>query len=114
MKTSSPHRAGAMPYAEAAECLKVIAHPHRLEMIELMLQAPRSVGMLAERCGIRENVASQHLNLMKRCGFLTARKVGRVVIYDVVEPHLAELLDCMRRRFARPLGAASRRKINGR
>ena len=35
--------------AEAAECLKTLAHPHRLRMLQLLLQGRYAVGELAER-----------------------------------------------------------------
>ena len=58
---------------EAAECLRTIAHPHRLRMIQLMLQGEHTVGELAESCGIASHVASEHLMLMRRCGLLRKR-----------------------------------------
>lgn len=85
---------------EAAECLKALAHPQRLKIIQLLLAAEHTVGELAEACGMASHMMSEHLRLMQRCGFLDQDKRGRQVYYRVIEPHLAELLDCMRRRFA--------------
>lgn len=84
---------------EAAECLRTIAHPHRLRMIQLMLQGEHTVGELAESCGIASHVASEHLMLMRRCGLLQAEQRGRRVYYRVVEPHLADVVKCIERRF---------------
>ncbi len=36
--------------AEAAECLRTLAHPHRLRMIQMLLQGDYTVGDLAEAC----------------------------------------------------------------
>jgi ArsR family transcriptional regulator, zinc-responsive transcriptional repressor len=36
--------------AEAAECLKTLAHPHRLRMVQMLLQGRYSVGELSEAC----------------------------------------------------------------
>ncbi len=38
--------------AQAAECLKTLAHPHRLRMVQMLLQGRYTVGELAEACGI--------------------------------------------------------------
>jgi DNA-binding transcriptional ArsR family regulator len=44
-------------------------------------------------------MASEHLRLMQRCGFLTSEKEGRKVYYQVVEPHLKSILKCIEDRF---------------
>lgn len=84
---------------EAAECLKVLAHPVRLRFVQLLLTETLTVGELAESCDIPQNVASEHLRLMQRCGFLEGRRDGRKVFYRVVEPHLEEILGCIESRF---------------
>ncbi len=83
----------------AAECLRVLAHPHRLRMIQMLLQGTFSVGRLAERCEISSPMASEHLRLMQRCGFLTCRKEGRTAYYEVAEAHLERILRCIEDRF---------------
>jgi DNA-binding transcriptional ArsR family regulator len=83
----------------AAECLKILAHPHRLRMIQMLLQGDFTVGELAEACQIPSPMASEHLRLMQRCGFLTSQKEGRKVFYRVAESHLANFLACIEDRF---------------
>lgn len=85
--------------ADAAECLKTLAHPHRLRMVQLLLQGQYTVGELAEACQIPSHMASEHLRLMQRCGFLKAEKQGRFVYYSVAEPHLANIMSCIESRF---------------
>jgi DNA-binding transcriptional ArsR family regulator len=84
---------------QAAECLKVLAHPQRLKLLSLLLQEKRPVGDLARLCALAPHVTSEHLKLLERCGFLSGSRVGRQVFYEVIEPHVAELLACMERRF---------------
>jgi DNA-binding transcriptional ArsR family regulator len=84
---------------EAAECLRALAHPHRLRMVQMLLQGDFSVGELAEACGLPSAMASEHLRLMQRCGFLTSEKDGRQVFYRVAEPHLKNILGCIEARF---------------
>lgn len=87
-------------FAQAAECLGVLAHKDRLKLIDILLSGQHSVGELAELCEIPQSVTSDHLRLMQRCGFLTSSRNGRFVYYEVVEPHLKEILHCIRKRFA--------------
>jgi DNA-binding transcriptional ArsR family regulator len=89
----------------AAECLKTLAHPQRLRIVQLLLAGRYTVGELAVACGIPSHVASQHLRLMQRCGFLELQKEGRRAYYRIVEPHLAQIMSCIEERFGRrPLG----------
>ena len=86
---------------EAAECLKTLAHPHRLRMVQLLLRGRYTVGDLAEACGIASHMASEHLRLMQRCGLLSCEKDGRKAYYAVAEPHLESLMACIEARFGR-------------
>lgn len=84
---------------QAAECLKTLAHPVRLRMVQLLLHGRYTVGELAEDCGVPDNVASEHLRLMQRCGFFTSEREGRKVYYQVAEPHLENIMNCIESRF---------------
>jgi len=84
---------------QAAECLKTLAHPHRLRMVQMLLQGRYTVGELAEACGIPSHMASEHLRLMQRCGFMTSQKDGRKAYYQIAEPHLANIMACIEARF---------------
>jgi hypothetical protein len=44
-------------------------------------------------------MASEHLRLMQRCGFLTGDKEGRKVYYRVAEPHWTRVSKCIEDRF---------------
>jgi DNA-binding transcriptional ArsR family regulator len=84
---------------QASECLKTIAHPHRLRMIQMLLRGRYTVGELAEACEIPSHMASEHLRLMQRCGLLTAEKDGRKAYYQIAEPHLGNIMTCVEARF---------------
>ncbi len=83
----------------AAECLRTLAHPHRLRMVQMLLQGPFTVGELAAACDIPSHMASEHLRLMQRSGFLAPRREGKFVYYEIAEPHLANILRCVEARF---------------
>lgn len=84
---------------QAAECLKILAHPHRLRIVELLLQRRYTVGELAEVCAIPSHMASGHLKLMERCGLLSHEREGRSVYYRVAESCLKDIIACIRKRF---------------
>jgi DNA-binding transcriptional ArsR family regulator len=102
MKTETTKTPKLIPLdnlAQAAECLKTLAHPHRLRMVQILLQGRYSVGELAKACGIPSHMASEHLRLMQRCGFLVNEKEGRNAYYQIVETHLASIMACIEARF---------------
>lgn len=84
---------------KAAECLRTIAHPCRLRIIEILLNEERSVGELAQACGIPSHMASEHLRLLKDRGLLDSRREGRRIFYWVAEPALASIMNCVGKKF---------------
>ena len=98
-KTRSLRLTNLDALAEAAECLRLLAHPHRLRMIQMLLQGEYSVGELAEACSIPSNMASEHLRLLQHAGLLSSEKRGRSVYYAVAEPQLAGIVACVESRF---------------
>lgn len=84
---------------QAAECLRVLAHRHRLRMVQMLLAGSYTVSELAEACELPTAMASEHLRLMQRCGFLGSEKDGRKVYYSVIEPHLQNIMQCIEARF---------------
>lgn len=84
----------------AAECLRILAHPHRLQIVQLLLGGSRyTVGEIAEACELNQPTTSDHLRLMQRCGFLTSQREGRTVYYEIAEPHLQDIMNCIQARF---------------
>ncbi|QDV29223.1 Biofilm growth-associated repressor [Planctopirus ephydatiae] len=79
-----------------AERLRILAHPHRLRMVEMLLAGKYSVGELAESCSIPSHMASEHLRLMQHCGLLGSEKEGRYTYYRIAEPNLQRLLSCLK------------------
>ena len=98
-KTKQPRLTPLPELEQAAECLKILAHPHRLRIVQMLLRGRYTVGELAEACGIPSHMASEHLRLMQRCGFLTSEKEGRKAFYEIAEPHLANIMQCVEARF---------------
>jgi DNA-binding transcriptional ArsR family regulator len=85
--------------AEAAECLRTIAHPHRLRILQILTQSEHSVGELADACELPSAMMSEHLRLMQRCRLLDSRREGRNVYYFIVEPHVTAILQCLVKHF---------------
>ena len=96
--TTKP-RGHVRDFDEAAECLKTLAHPVRLRVVQMLLHGSFTVGELAEDSGVADNAMSDHLRLLQRCGFLTSQRDGRRVYYQIAESHLKQLMACIEGRF---------------
>ena len=83
----------------AAECLRTLAHPHRLRIVQMLLQGQFTVGELADACELPSAMASEHLRLMQRCGFLASDKEGRRVYYRVTDPYLKRIINSIEAKF---------------
>jgi DNA-binding transcriptional ArsR family regulator len=99
MAKTKPRLIGLEKMEMAAECLRTIAHAHRLRMIQMLLESRYTVGELADACGIQSHMASEHLRLMKHCGLLAPEREGRKTYYRIAEPHLADIMGCVKARF---------------
>lgn len=84
---------------QAAQCLKSVAHPVRLRMLELLLEGEYTVGELAERCEIDQPAASAHLGQLRDRGLLYTERDGRRVYYRVAAPAISGIVSCMRTNF---------------
>lgn len=88
-------------FADAALCLKTLAHPHRLEIVDYLLKKGKaSVGEIASHLSLENNVASEHLTLMKDRGLIYSERASRNVYYFIKEPVLQHIMNCIKRKFS--------------
>lgn len=83
-------------YAQVEQLAKGMASAKRLELIELLCQAPKTVEVLAAQARISEKLASAHLRALRQANLVEAGKQGRHVIYRIASPQVAGLLVAMR------------------
>jgi DNA-binding transcriptional ArsR family regulator len=74
-----------------AQVAQAIANPHRLELLDLLVQAPRTVEQLAEASALSIANASQHLQRLKRAGLVTSERQGTSMRYRLADPAVARL-----------------------
>ena len=87
--------------ANAARCLRILAHPTRLLIIHLLGQGERSVKDLEGEVGASQSSVSQHLNLLKDKEILESRRVAQQVFYRLKNPRVLELTALTRELFCK-------------
>lgn len=80
-----------------AQVAHAIANPHRLELLDLLVQAPRSVEQLATAAALSVANASQHLQRLKRAGLVVGERHGTTIRYRLADPAVARLWTELRR-----------------
>jgi DNA-binding transcriptional ArsR family regulator len=80
-------------YRLKAEFFRVLGHPSRVRILELLRDGERSVGDLQDALGLDSSGTSQHLGAMRRQGLLENRRSGSNVFYRVKDPRLFQLLE---------------------
>jgi rhodanese-related sulfurtransferase/DNA-binding transcriptional ArsR family regulator len=96
MSTLACTRFRASVFEQFARIGKAIASPKRLELLDLLGQAARTVEVLAEEAGLSVANASQHLQVLRAAGLVEAEKQGLFVTYRIADPAVTELLDSIR------------------
>lgn len=84
-------------FEQFAQVAKALAHPNRLELLELLAQGERSVDALAGVAGLSVANTSRHLQQLRQTGLVAARKEGLYVFYRLAADDVIELLRGLRR-----------------
>ena len=90
-------------YDVKAGLFRVLGHPARVRIIEILRQGERSVGTLQAELGLESGATSQHLAALRRVGLVESRRVGTSVIYRAADDAVFALLDAGRALVTRHL-----------
>ncbi len=88
-------------YREESDILKALAHPVRLQIIELLLlgipEESCSVSSLQKELDIPQPTISQHLQTLKSHGIIDGNKMGVQVCYKVIDKRVAKILEILKK-----------------
>jgi len=84
-------------YDQFARVAKALASPHRIELVELLAQGPRTVEALSRIADMSLANSSAHLQVLRAAGLLEAIKEGLYVTYRLADPTVAELFLSIRK-----------------
>lgn len=89
----------------AADVLRTVAHPVRLQIIDLLERGEMTVSELCRRLGTPQPYTSLQLNLMKSKGILSSRREGNLVHYFIINPSVVKMIHCVRQQEQAANGA---------
>ena len=84
-------------FAEFAAVGKVLGNPKRLELLDLLSQAPRSVEDLAATASVGMSTCSAHLQTLREAGLVEPRREGKRIYYSLAGDDVAGLWEHLRR-----------------
>jgi ArsR family transcriptional regulator len=90
-------------YEVKANLFRVLGHPARVRILELLRDSERSVGTLQAELELDSGGTSQHLAALKRIGLVTSRREGTSVFYSVGDERVFDLLAAGREIITRRL-----------
>ncbi len=92
------------PFEIEANLLSTLAHPTRLEILEVLRDGEACVCHIQATLRQRQAYVSQQLMALRQAGLVTSRKEGLRVYYQLSDPHVLAVLDDVRSVAGLPAG----------
>ncbi len=84
-------------YQAKAEFFRMLGHPVRIRVLELLADGPTPVRQLLAAIEVEPSNLSQQLAVLRRSGIVTATRDGSTVVYALAGGDVAELMRAARR-----------------
>ncbi|MGW2716484.1 ArsR/SmtB family transcription factor [Streptomyces sp. NPDC001492] len=84
-------------YQAKAEFFRMLGHPVRIRVLELLQDGPTPVRDLLARIEVEPSGLSQQLAVLRRSGIVTSTREGSTVVYALAGGDVADLLKAARR-----------------
>jgi len=82
-----------------ADFFKALAHPLRIQILEVLSEGNRSVNEIQTRLGSEGSAVSQQLTVLRAKNIVYGTKDGNRVIYSLRDPMIIELLEVAKQIF---------------
>jgi DNA-binding transcriptional ArsR family regulator len=81
--------------AEAALFFSILGNEKRLAILATILDAEKSVGVIAADVNLSQSALSQHLAKLRRHGFVETRRDRQTIYYTCRCPFVVRIFDAM-------------------
>lgn len=94
--TPSPSRIDSTVIERASRVIRILGHPLRLRILEILEAGERNVTDLQDELAVTQAVISQQLAVLRSEAVVAPRRDGARVYYRIIEPKVSRILDCIR------------------
>ncbi|RKN04058.1 ArsR/SmtB family transcription factor [Streptomyces radicis] len=84
-------------YQAKAEFFRMLGHPVRIRVLELLQDGPKPVRELLTAIEVEPSSLSQQLAVLRRSGIVTSTREGATVVYALAGGDVADLMRAARR-----------------
>ncbi|MEV8529791.1 MULTISPECIES: metalloregulator ArsR/SmtB family transcription factor [unclassified Streptomyces] len=84
-------------YQAKAEFFRMLGHPVRIRVLELLQDGPMPVRDLLAQIEVEPSALSQQLAVLRRSGIVTSRRESSTVVYEIAGGDVADLMRAARR-----------------
>ena len=82
-------------YQTQTQLFKVLMHPTRLAILEILRDGEQCVCHMEAMFGLRQAHISQHLMVLREAGLVDDRRDGWNIFYRVIRPEIYVVMDAM-------------------
>ncbi len=99
-------------YKKQTDLLKIIAHPTRLAVLDILRDGEQCVCHMEAMLDIRQSTISQQLMILREAGLVEVRRDGNNMYYRVIKPGVFAILEAVYATAGKPKPAKHRHAKN--
>ena len=70
-----------------------LSDPTRVRVLRFLLDGPKTAGEIVQHLGRHQPSVSSHLTCLRFCGYVEARRQGRNVLYEIIDPDVRRIME---------------------
>jgi DNA-binding transcriptional ArsR family regulator len=89
-------KSDSLLYERQAALCKALAHPSRIQLIDLVSKGERACGDLQKQLGLSKANLSQHVSQLRQTGMIVTRRQGKQLYCSLAMPEVKEACQMIR------------------
>jgi len=101
-------KTGTQPYEAHAQLFKLLTHPVRLAILDILRDGEHCVCHMEAHLGYRQAYISQQVAVLREAGLIQDRRDGWNIFYRVTDPRIYSVLDTIQLMTGQPAASIRR------
>jgi ArsR family transcriptional regulator len=101
----------AQPYEVHAQLFKLLTHPVRLAILDILRDGEHCVCHMEAHLGYRQAYISQQIAVLREAGLIQDRRDGWNIFYHVTDPRIYSVLDTIQLMTGQPAASIRREGV---